>query len=146
MDNVNILTVNREHLLIMQVLCWLGPGVKVLVTGLKSMLLVSTTNPERVWWLSLIAVTVAILFSLMFSVFVKRYTARILAFEERKKSIFAFMSVKGYIMITFFMCLGIGLKFVPGMPIEFFAAFYPGLGAALSIAGLRFLNNWTHSI
>lgn len=67
MNTDNILPVNREHLLLMQVLVWLAPVM---------------------------------------------------------------------------MCLGIGLKYVPGMPAEFFAGFYPGLGTALSIAGIRYLYSW----
>ena len=143
---VSILPVNREHLLLMQVLCWLGPGIKVLITGIQAMLYVNTTHPERVWWLMLIAIMVAITFSLMFNNFIKRYTARILNFPERKKSLFAFFDAHGYIMIAFFMCLGIGLKFIPGMPVEFFAGFYPGLGTALSIAGIRYFISWCKAI
>ncbi len=73
-------------------------------------------------------------------------TDRILNFPERKKSLFAFFDAHGYIMIAFFMCLGIGLKFIPGMPVEFFAGFYPGLGTALSIAGIRYFISWCKSI
>ena len=146
MNTDRILPVNREHLLLMQVLCWLGPGIKVLTTGIQAMLYVNTTHPERVWWLTLIAIMVTITFSLMFNNFIKRYTARILNFPERKKSLFAFFDAHGYIMIAFFMCLGIGLKFIPGMPIEFFAGFYPGLGTALSIAGIRYFISWCKAI
>ncbi len=142
MNTDRILPVNREHLLLMQVLCWLGPGIKVLTTGIQAMLYVNTTHPERVWWLTLIAIMVTITFSLMFNNFIKRYTARILNFPERKKSLFAFFDAHGYIMIAFFMCLSIGLKFIPGMPVEFFAGFYPGLGTALSIAGIRYFISW----
>jgi hypothetical protein len=99
-----------------------------------------------VWWLCLIAFAVVICFSLMFDNFIKRYTARILNFQERKISLFAFFDLRGYIMIFFFMCLGIGLKFIPGMPVEFFAGFYPGLGTALSIAGIRYLVSWCKAI
>ena len=146
MNTDRILPVNREHLLLMQVLCWLGPGIKVLTTGIQAMLYVNTTHPERVWWLTLIAIMVTITFSLMFNNFIKRYTARILNFPERKKSLFAFFDAHGYIMIAFFMCLGIGLKFIPGMPVEFFAGFYPGLGTALSIAGIRYFISWCKAI
>lgn len=146
MNTDRILPVNREHLLLMQVLCWLGPGIKVLTTGIQAMLYVNTNHPERVWWLMLIAIMVTITFSLMFNNFIKRYTARILNFSERKKSLFAFFDAHGYIMIAFFMCLGIGLKFFPGMPIEFFAGFYPGLGTALSIAGIRYFISWCKAI
>lgn len=96
MNTDRILPVNREHLLLMQVLCWLGPGIKVLTTGIQAMLYVNTTHPERVWWLMLIAIMVTITFSLMFNNFIKRYTARILNFPERKKSLFAFFDAHGY--------------------------------------------------
>lgn len=146
MNTDRILPVNKEHLLLMQVLCWLGPGIKIIITGIQAMLQVQTDHSQRVWWLCLIAVAVAICFSLMFDNFIKRYTARILNFPERKKSLFAFFDLRGYIMIIFFMCLGISLKFIPGMPVEFFAGFYPGLGSALSIAGVRYLDSWSKAI
>ena len=146
MNTDRILPVNREHLLLMQVLCWLGPGIKILTTGVKSMAEVSSHHPGRVWWLALIAVAVAIAFSLMFNNFVKRYTQRILDFPERKKSLFAFFDLHGYLLIFFMMGLGISLKFIPGMPAEFFAGFYPGLGAALAIAGLRYLCSWIKAV
>ena len=126
----------------MQVLCWLGPGIRVLLTGIQAMRQVNAFHQERVWWLTIIAVMVAITFSLMFNNFINRYTARILHFPESRKSLFAFLDAHGYIMILFFMCLGIGLKFIPGMPPEFFAGFYPGLGTALSIAGVRYFISW----
>ncbi len=146
MNTDRILPVNREHLLLMQVLCWFGPGVKILITGIQAMLQVSITHHERVWWLCVIAVVVAISFSLMFNNFVKRYTARILNFPERKKSLFAFFDLHGYILIFFMMGLGISLKFIPGMPAEFFAGFYPGLGIALTIAGIRYFISWCKAI
>ena len=146
MNTDRILPVNKEHLLLMQVLCWLGPGIKIIITGIQAILQVQTDHPQRVWWLCLIAVAVAICFSLMFNNFIKRYTARILNFPERKKSLFAFFDLRGYIMIIFFMCLGISLKFIPGIPVEFFAGFYPGLGSALSIAGVRYLDCWSKAI
>ena len=141
-----ILPVNREHLLLMQVLFWLFPGIKILITGINAMKIVNELNPERVWWLALIAIVVAALFSLMFNNFIKRYTARILSFPKRKKSLFAFFDLRGYILIIFMMGLGISLKFIPGIPTEFFAGFYPGLGTALTIAGIRYFISWWKTI
>lgn len=146
MNTDRILPVNREHLLLMQVLCWLGPGIKIFTTSVKAIAEVSSHQPGRVWWLVLIAVAVAVAFSLMFNNFVKRYTRRILDFPERKKSLFAFFDLHGYILILFMMGLGISLKFIPGMPAEFFAGFYPGLGAALAIAGLRYFVSWIKAV
>lgn len=137
-----ILPVKREHLLLMQVLFWLGPGIKILITGVKALTSVAAGHPSRVWWLVAIAIAVTIAFSLMFNNFVKRYTRRILNFTERRKSLFAFFDLHGYLIIIFMMGLGISLKYIPGMPIEFFAGFYPGLGLALSIAGVRYFVSW----
>ena len=36
MNTDRIIPVNREHLLLMQVLCWLGPGIKVSLLFLSS--------------------------------------------------------------------------------------------------------------
>lgn len=141
-----ILPVNKEHLLLMQVLCWLAPGIIILRKGIVAMMTVNELHPERVWWLSLIAVTVVVVFSLMFNTFINRYTDRILNFPTRKKSLLAFLNRRGYILITFMMCLGIVLKFIPGIPDEFFAGFYPGLGTALSIAGIRYFVSWCKAL
>ena len=146
MNTDHILPVNREHLLLMQVLCWLGPGIKILVTGFKAMQQVNACHPERLLWLIVIAVVVAVAFSLMFNNFIKRYSRRILDFPERKKSLFAFFDLHGYILIFFMMGMGISLKFIPGMPAEFFAGFYPGLGAALAIAGIRYFISWIRAM
>ena len=146
MNTDRIIPVNREHLLLMQVLCWLGPGVKILATGMKALVEVHSTHPDRVWWLCLIAAMVAVAFSLMFNNFVTRYTARILGFPERKKSLFAFFDLHGYILIFFMMGLGISLQFIPGMPTEFFAGFYPGLGSALAVAGVRYFVSWFRAL
>lgn len=146
MNTDRILPVDKEHLLLMQVLCWLGPGIKILITGIQAVLQVHADHPERVWWLCLIALAVAVGFSLMFNDFIRRYIARILGFPERKKSLFAFFDLHGYVLIFFMMGLGISLKHIPCMPTEFFAGFYPGLGTALSIAGLRYLHSWFRSI
>lgn len=49
------------------------------------------------------------------------------------------------ILVIFMMCLGISLKFIPGIPTEFFASFYPALGTALIVAGATFLSNWVQA-
>ena len=146
MTTDKIVPVRKEHLLLMQVLCWAGPGIKIFITGLQNMAVVQEEHPERCWWLWLIAVTVVIAFTWMFRNFVQRYTNRILTFSTAKKSLFAFFDLRGYLLIFFMMGLGISLKFIPGMPAEFFAGFYPGLGTALIIAGARFLRSWLKAV
>ena len=50
--------------------------------------------------------------------------------------------MKGWILVLFMMGLGISLKFIPGVPTEFFATFYCGLGPALIAAAAKFLSKW----
>ena len=54
----------------------------------------------------------------------------------------AFLPVKGWILVIFMICLGISLKHIPGVPTEFFASFYCGLGPALVSAAYLFLARW----
>ena len=141
-----ILPVNKEHLLLMQVLFWLAPGIVITRKGILAMMAVSEVHPERVWWLTLIAIVVVVSFSLMFNGFIIRYTNCILNFPTRKKSLLAFLDLHGYILITFMMCLGISLKNIPFLLQEFFAGFYPGLGLALAIAGVRYFASWCKTV
>lgn len=136
----SILPVAKRHLLFVNAIVWGAPGVKVLVTGVQSYLAIW---PSRIIvWLALGTVAVLAGFLWMFSRIVSRYSDRIMAFPEKKKSILAFLPVRGWVLVIFMMCLGISLKFIPGIPTEFFASFYPGLGTALVVAGATFFSNW----
>ena len=48
---------------------------------------------------------------------------------------------EGGVLIIFMLCLGISLKFIPGLPMEFTASFYSGLGPILLFAAFRFMFN-----
>jgi len=140
MNADSILPVPKRHLLLANAIVWGAPGIKILVTGIESYLHIWPS--KSIVWLALGTVAVLAAFNWMFSKFVKKYSDRILAFKEDKKSIFAFLPLKGWIIIIFMMCLGISLKFIPGIPTEFFASFYCGLGPALIVAGATFLAEW----
>lgn len=138
-----ILPVAKHHLLLANAIVWGAPGIKILLTGIQSYMAVWPS--KTIIWLALGTVAVLAGFTWMFSRIVKRYSDRILAFPEQKKSLFAFLPVRGWILVIFMMCLGISLKFIPGIPTEFFASFYPGLGTALIVAGATFLSNWVQA-
>ena len=83
----SILPVARHHLLLANAVVWGAPGVMVLVTGVQSYLAIW---PSRII-VCLALGTVAVLagFLWMFSRIVSRYSERIMAFPEKKKSILA---------------------------------------------------------
>lgn len=141
--NRTILPVAKRHLLLANTIVWGAPGVKILVTGIQSYL--ALWPSKSIFWLALGTVAVLAGFVWMFNRIVKRYADRILDFPEEKKSLFAFLPVRGWILILFMMGLGISLKFIPGVPTEFFASFYCGLGPALIAAAAQFLARWVEA-
>ena len=141
--NRTILPVAKRHLLLANSIVWGAPGVKILVTGIQSYL--ALWPSKSIFWLALGTVAVLAGFVWMFNRIVKRYADRILDFPEEKKSLFAFLPVRGWILILFMMGLGISLKFIPGVPTEFFASFYCGLGPALIAAAAQFLARWVEA-
>lgn len=140
MNTDTILPVAKRHLLLANAIVWGAPGVKILVTGIRSYIAVWPS--EHIVWLALGTVCVLAGFLWMFPRIVKRYSDRILAFPQGKKSLLALLPAKGWVLVIFMICLGISLKFIPGIPTEFFASFYPGLGTALVVAGAIFFAKW----
>ena len=116
------------------------PGIIITIKGIGAALSLSGTG--KLWWTCLIAAMVLAGFLAMFTRIVRRYSERILALPD--KNVFKTFSAKGYVLILFMMCLGMVLKRIPGIPTEFYASFYPGLGLALIVAAIEFITFKTH--
>ena len=125
----------RIYLYYIAAALWGIPGVIITVKGLRAYL---TMPQDILWWLILITVLVLAGFFFMFSRIVDRYSARIAVLPE-KTSFWQTFPLRGWILIVFMSCLGIALKFIPGVPAEFTASFYSGLGPMLIFAACRFI-------
>ena len=79
-------------------------------------------------------------FFLMFRKIVDRYSTRIAA-QPQKTTFWQAFPLRGWVLIVCMSCLGIALKFIDGIPAEFIASFYSGLGPMLVFAGCRFISN-----
>lgn len=79
-----------------------------------------------------------VFFLFIFSKITKKYTDRILQLPDEKNSVFMIMNLKGYLMFAFMITLGLVLKSIHSVPIEFFAFFYCGLGPALLYVAIKF--------
>ena len=108
MNADKILPVAKRHLLLANAIVWGAPGIKILVTGIQSYL--ALWPSKSIVWLAVGTVLVLAGFVWMFNRIVKKYADRILDFPQQKKSILAFLPVKGWILVFFMMCLGISLK------------------------------------
>lgn len=84
-------------------------------------------------------------FFMMFRKIVDKYSARIAA-QPQETSFWQAFPLRGWILIVCMSCLGIALRFIPGIPAEFTASFYSGLGPMLVFAACRFISNKTRSI
>lgn len=116
---------------------WGVPGVIISVKGVKAYMLMPA---HSLWWLMLITVLVLACFFFMFRGAVDKYSALIAA-QPQKTSLWHTFPLRGWALIIFMLCLGISLKFIPGLPMEFTASFYSGLGPMLLFAAFRFMFN-----
>ena len=131
--------VRTNHLLAVNGLMWTAIGTKITVTGVSHYL---KADPGALIWMIPLSVLVFAAFYRMFTGVVRKYSARILSMQDEKTGIWETFSLKGYLIIAFMISLGIGLKHIPGIPSNFFAWFYCGLGPGLLSAGIRFLLRW----
>ena len=135
--------IRTKHLLAVNGLLWTAIGTKILITGLSHYLQVDRL--QDIWWMIPLSILVFAGFYMMFTGVVRKYSARILSMTEDKAGIWRTFSLKGYLIIGFMISLGIGLKHIPGIPSNFFAWFYCGLGPGLLSAGIRFLLRWSRA-
>lgn len=131
--------VRKIHLLAVNGLLWTAIGTKIAVTGVVNYL---KTEPGKLGWMIPLSLLVFTGFFMMFTGIVRKYSERIHALPGPREPIYKTFNLKGYLIIAFMITLGITLKYIPGIPLSFFAWFYLGLGAGLLSAGIRFLIRW----
>lgn len=126
---------NKRFLYWIAALIWGMPGIMITIKSIRAY----TTMPgDELWWLLLITACVITSFIWMFRRIVNRYCALIAA-EPDQTSVWHTFPLRGWILVVCMSCLGIALKFVPFIPVEFTASFYSGLGPALVIASVLFI-------
>ena len=125
---------NRKYLYIVAALIWGIPGAKITQQGINAYSILEGDKN------CLIFGTLMVLFSFffMFRRIVNRYCVRILSLPF-KTWLWHVFPLKGWLMLLFMMSLGIVLKHIPNIPIEFIALFYSGLGPMLLISAVRYI-------
>ena len=113
-----------------------------MVISLKGLLAYcGLSGAGKILLLSAGSVLVLLFFLFIFAKVTRKFTDRIQSLPGEKNSVLLVMDLKGYILFSFMIALGIVLKSIPCIPEEFFASFYCGLGPALLWASLKFLRN-----
>lgn len=125
----------KKYLYLIAALIWGIPGITITLKGVNSY---RDIQPTQRGWLLAATVLVGIFFYVIFRRVTKRYINHISSLPDRCSPHRTF-PMKGWLLILFMMCLGIILKSTPGIPIQFTASFYSGLGPMLILASFRFL-------
>lgn len=128
---------DRKYLYFIAAALWGIPGAIITVKGIRCYL---TMPAGDLWWLLLITAGVLSGFFFMFRSIVDKYAARIASQPERT-TVWQTFPLRGWILIVCMTCLGIALKFIPGVPVAFTASFYSGLGPMLVLAACRFISH-----
>ncbi len=129
--------VKKRYLLLIASLVWLFAGLKVLSLGLEAY----KTNFTALN--VLLSLAVFIVFWLMvFNKLVNKHTVRIKAYTEERRYFWNFFDLKSFIIMAIMMTGGILIRKYSLLGVNFIAFFYTGIGAALSLAGLKFMYNF----
>ena len=126
--------INRSNLYSIASVIWGIPGVIITVKGISAYF---SVDKGQLWWLFVITALVLTGFIFMFSRIVAKYSGLIQEQPERT-SPFKTFPVRGWVIVVFMMCLGMALKII-GVPVQFTASFYSGLGPSLLTAAILFL-------
>ena len=129
--------VKRNTLLLLACLIWSAAGFNILRIGLMAY---PTYRAGINYLLSTLVFVVFQVF--VFGKLVKKYTARIGAYEEEFHFFLKFFDKKSFAIMAVMMTGGIWLRSSGLAPERFIAFFYTGLGASLLLAGLLFGRNF----
>lgn len=131
--------VSRQFLLITAGIVWIVAGANILRIGLVTWL-----DASQDWLFKVCEATGVFLLFFLF-VFKKMYdkhTKRIEAKTTDRNCPFAFFDVKGWIVMTFMITLGITVRLFHLLPDTFISVFYTGLSLALIATGVLFIRYW----
>lgn len=124
----------KSHLYLTAALIWGVPGGIITTKGVVAY----AQLHAREWWLFAITLIVLAAFYLMFRRVVTKYSAHIEGLTA-PYPIWKTFPLTGWLLMLFMMSLGMSLRHIQGIPTEFFASFYSGLGPMLLLSAVRFL-------
>ncbi len=116
-------------------LIWGAPGVTITIKGITAY---SSVPQSELWWLLIATATVVVAFFYIFSRVARRYIDRISTLPEKSPAYSTF-PLRGWMLLLFMMGLGITIKYLPYIPVQFIASFYSALGPMLLLSSVRFV-------
>ncbi|MCD1146547.1 hypothetical protein LQU94_00260 [Peptoniphilus sp. KCTC 25270] len=130
-----IYMVDKKTLITIADIVWCMAGFNVLRLGI-----LAYGKIELRFLYPIVSVAVFTIFGEMFIFMSKKHIKRIITTEELYSPFWNFFDLKSYLTMLFMMSGGIWLRASDFVPKSFIACFYSGLGFALILAALSFLN------
>lgn len=118
---------------------WGFVGSRILTKGIKARIEYASVLDTNFFKFTLPMILVFGFFAFIFSRMVLKNRRRIKAMEAKRPPFWQMMPVRTWIILAFMMTLGIVLSKLGAADGWFGAVFYPGLGSALSLAGLSYI-------
>jgi len=133
---VRVVTLPKNHLMLLAGLVWCAAGAMVCVIGLP---LEFGLAPSHLVLLPLAGAIFLVFYVFVFSGLVRKHTGRIRARMEDRLPFWNFFNASSWAVMAVMMGGGMALRLSHLMPDWMIAFFYSGLGAALFLCGVRFL-------
>lgn len=126
--------VKNKSLLFIASIVWLIAGFNILRIGVLSYM-----QHFKVFDLLLSSSIFVIFWFMVFSKLVSKHTYRIKNYDEPKQYFWNFFDIKSFVIMVFMMTSGILIRSFNLLPEVIIKIFYTGLGAALFLAGIKFM-------
>jgi hypothetical protein len=133
---VHLVTLPKNHLMLIAGLVWCAAGAMVCMVGLP---LEIGLAPSHVILFPLAVVIFLTFYFFVFSRLVHKHTDRIRARTEDRLPFWHFFNTSSWVVMAVMMVGGMTLRLSHLMPDWMIAFFYTGLGVALFLCGLRFV-------
>ena len=127
----------KNQLMLIAGLVWCAAGAMVAMIGMPLELGLA---PHELILIPLAVVIFLAFYFLVFSKLVHKHTGRIRANPADRLPFWNFFNLPSWIVMFVMMGGGMALRFSHVMPDDMIAFFYSGLGIALFLCGVRFLN------
>ncbi|WP_455799684.1 hypothetical protein [Clostridium butyricum] len=130
--------VQKRSLLLIAGFIWGFAGFRVLTLGLGD---VESNKGNLIFSLILSRIVFYIFFKFVFNKIIKKHTKRIIKNTLEKQCVFSFFDFKSYCIMEFMIFLGITVRSAKIFNPVYVGTFYIGLGLALFVAGILFLQS-----
>lgn len=128
--------VDKKTLILLAGCVWIFAGSKLLSLGYKDFM---GSIDRNVYFLGISIGVFLMFYNSIFKKMVKKHTERILNSKIKKHCVFSFFDVKGYIIMTFMITMGIFVRSSHLFEPIYLGSFYIGLGFSLLLSGAIFL-------